>query len=390
MTNNRLLLGVSASISFFFWGMLGVSIGALLPNAMETFSLSPFMAGMVFVIWSIGFSVGSFAAERLLRAYGTIIVLTLLSALTAVFSLLQFTATVPSLFYAIYLALGLCGGAIFTASHTLFGELFVDRRSSALAVLDVVFSVGNMAAPLLIVAVLSWKISWQSFYLLLTFGFTLITGLFALQLLGRNAGVFHERADSTMDARTGLNILPLASLVSLAIASFALGATEWTQNVWFVTYALEEGLPQDLARFGLSAFTAGMIASRVFVIWFDGAVRSVAIQRTMLLLALVGETIVIIAATAPLMLLGNVILGAGIGGLFPIFLGRAMDHNPSSSAALSMLMVVSLTLGGQVASFALGALSDRFGVTTAFSATVPIILIMAITFEAYRRSVAKA
>lgn len=78
--------------------MLGVSIGALLPNAMETFSLSPFMAGMVFVIWSIGFSVGSFAAERLLRAYGTIIVLTLLSALTAVFSLLQFTATVPSLF----------------------------------------------------------------------------------------------------------------------------------------------------------------------------------------------------------------------------------------------------------------------------------------------------
>ncbi|MBM7045601.1 MFS transporter [Rhizobium lusitanum] len=362
--------------------MLGVSIGALLPNAMEAFSLSPLMAGMVFVVWSIGFSLGSIIAERLLRAYGTIAVLAVLSSITALCAFFQFSVMHAAVFFAIYLALGLCGGAIFTASHTLFGDLFAERRSSALAILDVVFSVGNMAAPLVIVAILRWQWSWQSFYLIAALGFSAISCLFVLQLFGNRLSAKHKSSSRALEKKTGLEALPLLSIACLAIASFALGAVEWTQNVWFVTYALAGGASEELARFSLSSFTAGMIASRLAVIWFDVAGRSVFVLRFMLALALLGELSVVFGGADVPMLTGNFLLGAGIGGLFPIFLGRAMDRHPASSAALSMLMVVSLTLGGQVASFTLGALAEQFGVSAAFLVTLPVIAIMAMAFEA--------
>ncbi|MBB4010175.1 MFS transporter [Allorhizobium taibaishanense] len=382
MIDHRLLLGASASISFFFWGMLGVSIGALLPNAMHTFALSPLLAGMVFVAWSLGFSAGSFAANRLLRIFGTVPVLACLSALTALFALVQFATTASGVFYIVYLLLGLCGGAIFTASHTLFGDLFTERRSSALAILDVVFSLGNMAAPLYILMVLHLQMSWQSFYLTISIGFAAVGGLFVLQLLGPLATGARATAAMTGNDRTSL---ALSELLFLGLASFSLGAIEWTQNVWFVAYALDVGLQQDIARYGLTAFTAGMIASRIFVMAFASAAKFAWTQRSMLIAALLGELLVLFAGSAPLILVGNFVLGIGIGGLFPIFLGRAMDRNPTASAALSMLMVVSLTVGGQVASFALGAFADHFGVSAAFYVTLPVIATMSVSSEVCRR-----
>jgi len=62
-----------------------------------------------------------------------------------------------------------------------------------------------------------------------------------------------------------------------------------------------------------------------------------------------------------------------------------MDRNPTASAALSMLMVVSLTVGGQVASFALGAFADHFGVSAAFYVTLPVIATMSVSSEVCRR-----
>lgn len=348
--------------------------------------MSPFMAGMLFVLWSIGFSAGSFTATVLLRAYGAVLVLAVLSCVTAVLSLLQFATIYAGHFFALYLALGLCGGSIFTASHTLFGDLFAERRSSALAVLDVVFSIGNMAAPLAIVALLHRQMQWQTFYLVLAIGFSAVGILFFWQFTQRRFAERSARSATTIEkTEAGHGAPPFAEVAVLAIASFSLGTVEWTQNVWFVTYAIEGGMGPDLARFCISVFTAGMIVSRLSIILFDEGVQSARAQWAMLFLALSGEALVVMGKTVPSMLIGNFLLGSGIGGLFPIFLGRAMDRNPASSATLSMLMVVSLTLGGQLASFTLGALADRFGVTAAFSATIPMITIMCLTFGIYRR-----
>ncbi len=68
----------------------------------------------------------------------------------------------------------------------------------------------------------------------------------------------------------------------------------------------------------------------------------------------------------------------------PLFLDLAMDGDPASAAAFSAVMIVSLTIGGQIASFTVGTLAEFFGVLAAFPVSFVAVAIMAAGFETFR------
>lgn len=378
---------MAAAASFFVWGVLSVLVGSILPQVTDALALSSFQAGMIFVVWSAGFVAGSAAAQRLLQAAPAHRLLLVLSVATGAAALAQTQAQSYLVFTALYGALGRFGGAVFTSSHTLYGALYPERRTSALASLDLVFSAGNIAAPLLVVALIAGGLSWRVAFALIGAAFLLcavgfaVAGRLAKRPAAREA---HRREAPADEARPAAEPLDRLRLAALAIGAFGLGATEWAQHVWFVTYALAMGADDVFARLALSAFTAGMVVARVGAIAMGDALRSASWVRFLLLLAVVSHATLVAAPSVPTMLVANLALGLGIGALLPVFLGLAMDGDPARGASFSAVMIVSLTLGGQAASFTIGALAERADVATAYAAAFGAVVIMAVGFETFR------
>ncbi|MGJ3262079.1 MAG: MFS transporter [Salinarimonas sp.] len=389
----RLPLAAAVALSFFVWGVLGVLVGSILPNVVADLALSSFEAGLIFVVWSFGFATGSAAAERLLRLAPAHRLLLVLSAATGIAAIAQAQAPSFLIFGVLYATLGLFGGAVFTASHTLFGALFPQRRTSALGVLDLVFSAGNIVAPLMVVGLIAAEASWRVAFGLIGAAFLVCALGFALGGGARPAPGSTEPAAGAQPAG-GPAPTPAAVaaarradrllLVALAAGSFGLGATEWAQHVWFVTFAIASGADDAFARMALSAFTAGMVAARVAAITLGDRMRGAAVVRGLLALALVGHAAMLVAPGGAPLLVANVALGLGIGAMLPVFLGLAMDGDPARAAAFSAVMIVSLTIGGQLASFTVGTLAEFFGVRAAFPVSFVAVAIMASGFEAFR------
>lgn len=387
MTDKRVLpLAAAVAFSLFVWGVLGVLVGSILPEVVAELSLSSFEAGLIFVVWSFGFAIGSAAAERLLRLAPAHRLLLVLSAATGVAALVQAEAPSFAIFAGLYATLGLFGGAVFTASHTLFGALFPARRTSALGVLDLVFSGGNIVAPLLVAGLVAADASWRVTFVLIGGAFLVCAIAFAF---GGGAGLGRPEeaapaARGTTQASAQPRRLDWPLLVALAAGSFGLGATEWAQHVWFVTYAIAAGVDGAFARIALASFTAGMVAARVAAIALGDRMRTALAVRMLLASALAGHAAMPAAPGEAALVASNVALGIGIGAMLPVFLGLAMDGDPARAATFSAVMVVSLTLGGQVASFTVGTLAELTDVRTAFPAAFGAVAIMSAGFESFR------
>lgn len=373
--------------------MLGVLVGSILPQVTDALALSSFEAGLIFVFWSFGFVAGSAAAQRLLRLAPAHRLLLVLSAATGAAALAQTQAQSYAMFTALYGALGLFGGAVFTASHTLYGQLYPEKRTSALASLDLVFSAGNIAAPLLVVALIAGGLSWRTAFALIGAAFLVCAIGFALAGRARARAAKREAEQDNGQVADELREKPQPRaaapadrrlLVALAAGAFGLGATEWAQHVWFVTYALAAGADDVFARLALAAFTAGMVAARIGAIVMGDALRAAVWVRGLLLLALGAHAAMLLAPTGTMMLAANLALGLGIGALLPIFLGLAMDGDPARGATFSAVMIVSLTIGGQAASFTIGTIAEFADVRTAYAGAFGAVAIMALGFEAFR------
>ena len=353
---------------------MGVYLGAVMPEVIARFSLSQTGGGLIFVVWSLGFTAGSFLSERMLRKREPLSLLTILSMVTALVAAAQTYADTKAIFMALYGGLGLTGGAIFTASHTLYGQLFQDRRASALSVLDLLFSLGNMSAPLSAIAIFWFGLDWQDFFLFCGLGFLLSAACFAVFLRSRRrppegTGISDKKIDGH-EPKVGSHPHRRRLVVlCLSVGSLGLGALEWTQNVWLVSFAIGKGFDEATARYAMAIFTAGMIAARLTTIAAGRLAQDPRLIVTFFLIGAIGVPFLFGDRPATLWL-GNFLLGSGLGALLPIFLGRAMDGDPARSALYSMVMIVMLTIGGQLASLRVGVLADGIGIAFGYGVIV--------------------
>jgi fucose permease len=381
------------AFAFFAWGVLGVTLGSVLPEISDWLHLSPTQGGLVFVVWAAGFMLGSGLVRGVLASVGfggT------LAALSFAASLFAFGIGVAPQFLSLlggYLLVGACGGAVLTAGHTLFSALFPECRSSALGVLDVFFSLGNLAAPLTASLLLGHGADVRFMYALIG---TLLAANGVLFVLGHRllsetklqamaaqngnaaegtaeAGAAETQAVSPSDQTVPLRrVLLRRTGATLALAGLMLGALEWSQNVWFVTYAIEaKELAAEAARLSVAFFTVGMIVARLVVVSLGVRSTAPALNLVLALLALLGAVGIMLPSTVILLSIGNFALGFGMGALFPILLGVAMDRDALDSSSYSAILVITTTAGAQGASVLIGASASALGFSAAYLA-VPI------------------
>lgn len=377
------LLFVGIALAFIIWGALGSIIGPLLPEMTEAFTLSSTQAGFIFIPWSTGFSVGALASRKLLAHYQIEKLLAVFAGVAMFCCVALFYCNSFAQFLTVFSLLGAAGGATFTIAHTFIGQTFTTHRVAAICAFDLLFSLGNLSSPLLLVLLLSLAFGWQFPFLIFAVACSICLIIYTAILLMTSRAARTETNEPVLDSHEKSGVVVKLPIVYLVFPAVFLGAFEWGQNIWFVSYSIDSGASETAARVGQSVFLAGMILARVIAMFLGQLSNDTRLVRSFLAMMLIGNLVIVLTGSYNLHLIGCFIAGMGIGALFPILLARAMEVDPARSASFSVAMILSITVGGQMASLTIGTLADYFGIAQTFMFTSLFCILLIIGFEVF-------
>lgn len=383
LQSNLLFIGIA--LAFLIWGALGAIIGPILPEMTDAFALSSTQAGFVFIPWSTGFSLGALASKKLLDRYKIEQLLALFAGIAAICCVLLFFSNSFMQFLTVFSLLGASGGATFTIAHTFIGQTFTKRRVAAISGLDLLFSFGSLSAPLLLVLLFSLAIGWKFPFLVFAVACSICLIIYVVILLLSRRRLPHDANNDVAKTQNNPARVVNFPLRYLVFPAGFLGAFEWGQSIWFVSYSIDSGASENAARVGLSVFLAGMIIVRIFTIFMGELTNDTRVVRTFFAMALIGNLAIVSTGSYNLHLIGCFITGLGLGAMFPVLLSRAMEVDPARSASFSVAMILSITVGGQMASLTIGALADYFGIAHTFIFTSLYCILLIIGFEVFWR-----
>ena len=381
----NIYLYAAIAFTFFIWGAMALVVGPLMPETVAAFSLSGTQSGLIFILWSSGFSVGSLGSKFLLDRFKIGAILSGAALLSAVFCMFLYLSGSFVQYLISFLLLGTMGGVSFTAGHTFVGQTFIEKRASALGALDVVFSFGNVVSPLLLIFLFSSGFSWKSPFMVAYLAFIASSAAYFILFRSAQTKADANADDSADDQAEGTKAeVENLPIWVLAVPACFLGAVEWSHNIWFVSYAIDIGLDDNVSRVSHAAFLAGMIAIRLLTIVIGNRIHNVRLVRTLFAMTLLGNLGIIFTKTVELQILANIVMGFGMGAMFPVLLARAMDVNPNRSSSFSIAMILGTTVGGQLSSLSIGALSDIYPISAVFILTTVFVLLLIVSFEIFR------
>ena len=350
---------------FFLLGILIILWGILLPDLSRELQLEPAQSGWFFMTMALGTISGAFIGGKYVQKFEFLRLFALLALLETVIlfgiSMLQQRW---QLFAGIFL-FGLIASVMFTIGHTLIARLHANKRAKMMGLMDFMFSLGTLAAPFLVVVLYWWQEDWRW-----------PVRLLALSLIGLAAYAFWlsrqrlELAGVSDTVRRSLSyrvVLKKPVFWALAFAMFGYGAVEWGNGNWFVSYA-SAALPFDTeqARLIFAFFTGGMVISRLGFAWFIPLLGSKNLLRVLVLLMVSGALLVKTLDSATGLSLGNLLLGLGLGGVYPLLLSTAMDLDADNGPVLSGLSNIAGSLGCQLAGLGTGLWAQQAGIGQAF------------------------
>jgi predicted MFS family arabinose efflux permease len=367
------------------WGIFGALLGAVTPNLRAQMGVSFQQMGWLMAIWSAGGAVGSllggaiakrFPPRRLLRAYTAAVVVALAGVLLAPsFGWLAFFMVTIATFET----------ALFTVGHGLLAELSdePEQRARIISLVDVGYSLGTMFSPLMAAAVLAANPSWRGPYVV--FGFmALVMLLMTLQRRYLRTVAFrsdHAHAEATGQVHQPLDyggLLRQPVVRWVLFAGVCSGLCEWGQYFWFVSFATEAlGESDQVARMALGFLMAGMVTGRVWQACVHSRwTMEQKIQGLGALAALAITGVWLSPADAPFVWLAlcNYLTGLGVSVGFPILLGIALRGFPQEAPRLSALLMISFTVGAQIAALLMGELAEHFGLRAAYAVLVAAAL----------------
>ena len=281
---------LSVACAFCLWGAVGVLTDALLPDIRNTFSLSATQAGLLIGVWSGSFVVGSWLSARCAQIFrlNTIFVVGSSSVTFVAFAALFVMPSIP-LFSPAFVLIGIMMGVSVTIGNSLIGESFPKRRTAMLRVLDVLFTLGSICAPLGVLALSLGGFEWRTYYLVLS-------GVFALLAVGLTIFLprmpLAKKSQEEAKAETS-GFLKDPYLVLLGMIGLFLGTVEWAQNSWIVSFALADNETYVTAQLAFAIYPSGMLVARILTVFIAEPLQIGRASLYLLSLALLGNMILI-------------------------------------------------------------------------------------------------
>ena len=341
-------------LGVFTYGLIAALLGTVLPELGERFNLTAEQSGLIATMQALGLMIASVAIGPIVDNHGKKTgIVAGLSGITLGLVGLIYAGSYPAAAAAM-LVLGLGGGMLVTGSNALISDVSEEKRSSALNLLNMLFGLGTMVAPLLAANVAALS---STHALSLT-----LTAIAAVTLLV-NIGTkmpppTGERGFTASEAPA---LLKQPSLYLLCAMLFLYVACEVGVFNWLVKYLEEErGLARGDAQnilswgFALGLLVGRVAASRILLGVSEikvTLVASIVMTVTTLAMVRVGDPTLIAVA----------VFGAGLAmaPMFPTTLGICGNLFTKMTATAMGIVITSGWVGVTLSSYVIGFAAER-------------------------------
>lgn len=351
---------------FFLIGKLFLLWGILLPNIAENLNMTELVSGALFSLFSVGMMFGAMLGGKYASRFEY---MPLLASLFSVNTLLLVLVSLLSSwqwFLVLAILIGVVSSSVLTIGHTLIARMYAEKRFTMMGLMDFMFSLGTLAASFFVTLLYLVDHNWR-------LPIQVLAGVMAIlscyiYITARSQAKISANAEKTVKKTLTFGIIIKQPVfMFMALLAFGYGAVEFGNANWFVSYAQKGiGFTGEQSRNLLACFTAGMVISRLL---FPFLLRFVSVHRLIMMMAtasLVGVLVLKIMSSLYGIGAGNLLLGLGLGGLFPLMLSAAMSIDSDNGPVVSGIALIANAIGVQVASFSAGLWANFAPLTTAF------------------------
>ena len=360
-------------------GIFGNLLGNVTTELSDDLHLSAKHIGWLVFIGSTGSALGAFlGGDIAYRVRPLVLIYAYLAGMLASIMLLvsssQFiTLAAGFLCYEIMLT------ALLTLSHTMIGHMDLSSaiRARMLALLDVGWSVGASIAPIWVVFLLRGYPSWRFPYALFILLVVALIVAYSRTIIRTSIDAIHLHRQPNADAHptrashTYWQLIASRWTIWAWVAAILIGYVEWGHTYWFVNYAHQgRAIALDNARWGLLAFTAGMVLARA---WQTFVHSHLSTEQRLVRLSIVGCVMFALIAwfpnptMMPYVLIINFFAGVGIGIVFPILLNHLIDFAPHDTAKFSALLMFGILIGAQLAGLIIGYVTEHLNINWGYA-----------------------
>ena len=345
---------------FALTGFVHAIGGPLLPSLNRTFHLTDSEAGLLFLVYFGGSSIGAlFCRGNYTRA------MTAGFAGTGFFALGISAASRP-LLLPMYFLLGICVGVAMSAVSLFAGRNFPNSSAPLLTILNFSWSAGALTAPMLAAQILRHH-GYRVAYLCIAFA-CLMSAFACRRLLADAKEV--PRSQAAASPFSNLRLVALFSLLA-----FLQVGVENTASVWLTTYMLRVGDTNIVKSAASSSlFWFGFLASRAF--------SAVVLLRTQLDLLL--RYSIIVALCAALLLIVShqfivtsgamLLLGIALAPIYPLVVAASIIGLSRTSDTRFVLAAAGI--GGSILPWMTGWISALTQDIRLAMTTVPTCLVL--------------
>ena len=380
------MTGLIACLTLLACGWTGLLIPSLIRSIEATFGQNDAGIGIAYLVYALAYASGSFAGGALTERLGRRLILggaVLVTGLGA--AGLGLAPTWPG-FVLAALTMGAGSGCLDGGANGLVLDVYREGRGRAMSLLHVSFSVGALAAPLILGVLVGGGVPWEA----VAVGTGTVVSILAVAYVlvpmpsGRRAtdGAASHPQDAPGD-RGGRTLLagPLL-LLGLAISTYV--ACEVGVSNWIVRFL--DPAPLTTATLALSLYWAGLtvgrLVSSVIADRFDHLRFTIACTLAMAVLVAVA----VLVPSLPLSIAAFAAAGVASGPVFPMIVAIGGDRYPQRSAAVGGSLAGMAVVGSTIYPPAMGFMSVTVGLTVAMFGNALLALASVLALVAFGRA----
>jgi len=341
-----------ASFILIGWGALLVP--SLVPLIEREFAQPDAGVGVLYLVSALLFVIGSLASGLILERLGRGLVLP--AAVFAMAAGLALESAAPG-WAAFVVGAGIGGfgaGAVEVGMNGLFLDRFHEDRGRALSRLHLCYSLGALAAPVAIGALVQMGVPWR-----LPFAATAAVVLaVGLRLVTRDLGVPRAATAAPSERRPGGRPVPLP-LVFFALAIACYVASESGVSSWLVRFL--GAAPIGVATLSLSLFWAGLALGRIIASRVANRFSPIAVATACGMAAGAALVAAVAVPWIGVSIALFAIAGLACGPIYPMIMASAGALYPARANAVSGILTAAAVAGSVVYPPVMGFISSSVG-----------------------------
>jgi len=375
MKYNQKIVFTAACLGMLMFGIVMVTLGAILPSIIDKFAVDKINAGSLMLLLSFGILLGSLVFGPVVDRYGYKNLLLVCTVFIFVgLEGIAFTSHFSFLRIFVFL-IGFGGGVINGGTNAMVADISTDGKSANLSILGVFFGVGAIGVPLILGMLLN----------ILTYELIISgVGLFVAAIL-----VFYilikfpePKQLQGFPIKQGLGLLKEIPLILFGCVLFFQSGMELTVGNWTALFLKEElVIEESKAVLFFSFYWLGIVIARLVLGRLLKIISPVKVMFSSLALAMIGAVLMLVSHSIVLSIAALFLIGFGFAAVFPVILGFVGEKYAAlSGTAFSIVFVTALT-GGMLLPYLTGFLGDIFGLRISFNVIAVSLVCITILFS---------